>query len=168
MERHTLSRIKLPTKIMESYLCGREVRDNLPSKSLGSRTNLFSPCLYGATQTTRWRQLSFADSERRVWESQGAACFKKTRPKQARYITSNGSSQFSLDFSLLQAMVQGNFLVPAHFSANSGLKSVFISQGEVLESVPPSLGYRPFSSKPLHLPHSTLSRMLEVHFLSCL
>lgn len=28
----------------------------------------------------------------------------------------------------------------AHFSANSGLKSVFISQREVLESVPPSLG----------------------------
>lgn len=28
----------------------------------------------------------------------------------------------------------------AHFSTNSGLKSVFISQGEVLESVPPSLG----------------------------
>lgn len=37
--------------------------------------------------------MSLTDSERRVWESQGAACFKKTRPKPACYITSTGSSQ---------------------------------------------------------------------------
>lgn len=108
MDRHTLSRIKLPIKIRGSYLWGREARAILPSKPVGFRTKLFSPCWCSATLTTRWQQLSLADLERRVGESQGAACFKKTRPKQACYITSNGSSQFSLDFSLLQATMQEN------------------------------------------------------------
>lgn len=71
----------------------------------------------------------------------GGRLLKKTRPKPACYITSNGSSQFSLDFSFLQATMQGNFLAFCAFQCCSfGLESVFISQRPVLEALLHSLG----------------------------
>lgn len=170
MERHTLSRIKLPTKIKESYFCRREARDTLPSKSLGSRTNLFPPCAC----IVLLRPLDGGSSHLQI-EKEG--CGRARGPPalrklgQSKLVTSplmEAASSVWLFLYCRRWCRETSWFLRTSVLIIWAEISLYLPGREILDSVPPSLGTGLSPPRPLHLPHSTLSPMLEVHFLSCL